>query len=179
MLCTHIATVLWGWTVLCKHDVKERVSETSLWNHMKNDDLEKEKGKGGGANHLMTECPRHTLHSKVWRSAPSCTRLCRVDQAATIRQRSGRHCTLVNREKKQATRLEHLSFAHLELQRMCARRKSATPCSWESSASTNPWTSRLLGTQGHHQLAERDKRALLSTPCRKTTSSDHAVNDDI
>ena len=147
----------------------------------------------------MTECPRDILHSKVWRSAPSCTRLCHCRQSrpSCHYQAQVRPSLYVGqlREKTGDTGDAALKFfgdtgdatlsTHLELQRMCARRKMccslnlSTPCSWESSASTNPWTSLLLGTQGHHRLVERGRSALLSTPCRRKTSSDHAVNDDI
>ena len=92
------------------------------------------KGEGGGANHLMTRCPRVLLHSKVWRSAPSCTRLCHCRQSRPSchyqTRISGRHCTWSTERKNRRhwrRRPENMTFAHLELERMCARRKSAVP----------------------------------------------------
>ena len=75
-----------------------RQRETARWREVKgrrtatgfcNDDEVGAHG-GGGANHLMTRCPRVLLHSKVWRSAPSCTRLCPCRQESTKLPLSGR-----------------------------------------------------------------------------------------
>ena len=80
---------------------------------------------------------------------------------------------------------EHISFAHIEHQRVCTQRKRAVLQVCRRLVRANqahrPFhvASLLLGTHRHHRLAERDRIALLSTPCRRKTSSDHAVNDDI
>ena len=56
----------------------------------------------------------------------------------------------------------------------------STPCSWNSSASTFPCYQPFAGdTPSPSAGRERERRAVLSTACRRKTSSDHAVNDDI
>ena len=50
-------------------------------------------GEGGGANHLMAECPKYFTRKcgAVRRHAHGSATAGRVDQAATKKQRSGRH----------------------------------------------------------------------------------------
>ena len=93
---------------------------------------------------MMTECPRDTLHSKSvaqcanmdtalplqaeWTKLPLSGR----GQAVTVRgQLKKKQATLETRPSRLRRhwrrRPQHISFAHLELQRMCARRKSAVP----------------------------------------------------
>ena len=106
-------------------------------------------GGGGGATHLMTESPSDILHSKVWRSAPSCTRLCHCRQSrpSCHNQAEVKPSLYVGQlREKQATREtppSSLRRAHVfrtprAPKDVCATLKCcssslSTPCSWESS----------------------------------------------
>ena len=85
----------------------------------------------GAKGATMTECPRDTLHSKVWAQCAimhtalplqaELTKLPLSGKGQAVTVRWSRNTALKSR-RHWRRRPEHISFAHLELQRMCARR---------------------------------------------------------
>ena len=114
--------------------------------------------RGGGANHLMTQCPRQAESTKLPLSGRG--------RAVTVRGQLRKQATLRRRphvlgdtgDAALSTFLSHASSS-----KGCVRvmevlfLKSVDTLFMESSASTNPWTSLHLETHRRHRLAERER----------------------
>ena len=166
-------------------DLNEHRSSGKLGCKMHDDEGEmRSPDEGVGANHLMTECPKEVLHSKVWRSAPACTRLCHCRQSrpscnyqAEVRPSLYVWSTETKNRRHCRRRPEHISFALLELHRMCARHKRVVP---------HVRRHFVHGIQAHRPIhgpafswRHREREEREESVALHTLSSHHAVNDDI